>query len=242
MVFNYKQIQALCQSPIKKKMAVINDIVLHAMDQLLNLLSSFIAIIFALTVHEFAHAWMSNRLGDPTARIMGRMSLNPLRHLDVFGTISLVIFGIGWGKPVPFNPNNLKYPKRDSALIALAGPMSNLLTAIILAIALKYLNGTFISGVPLYGLLSHIFAISILLFSLNILPFPPFDGSKIIGIFVPHKFQPAYDHYMVNGIKYVMIFILFDVLFLEKMFGFSILNFVIVKITMWVIAIISLGT
>lgn len=213
------------------------------MDQLLNLLSSLIAIIFALTIHEYAHAWMSNRLGDPTARIMGRLSFNPLRHLDIFGTLSLILFKIGWGKPVPFNPNNLKYPKRDSALIALAGPMSNLLTAIILAIAFKYLDGTFVGNLPLYGLINAIYATSILLFSLNILPFPPFDGSKIIGIFVPHRFQRVYDHYMVNGVKYVMIFILFDVLFLERMFGFSILNFVVfTKIAPWVHLIISFGT
>ncbi|MEK9133136.1 MAG: site-2 protease family protein [Patescibacteria group bacterium] len=209
---------------------------------MLNLLSSVIAIIIAVTVHEFAHAWVAYRLGDPTAKIYGRVTLNPLKHFDLFGTISLVLFGIGWGKPVPFNPENLKYPRRDSAIIALSGPMANLLTALVLAFPIKYLSETSFHALPLYSLLSHIFAISVLLFALNILPFPPFDGSKMIGVFIPHKWHNAYENYLRDGIRYVIIFILFDVLILEKILHFSILNWIVMKITMWVIAIISLGT
>ncbi|MBI4994976.1 site-2 protease family protein [Candidatus Peregrinibacteria bacterium] len=209
---------------------------------MMNFISSVIAIIFAVTIHEFSHAWAADRLGDPTARIYGRLTLNPLKHFDFVGTLSLIIFGIGWGKPVPFNPENLRYPKRDSALVALAGPVSNLLTALVFAIPLKYLGSTSFVRLPLYGLIGNIFAISILLFSLNILPFPPFDGSKIIGLFIPHHWHAAYENYLRDGVKYVILFILFDVLVLEKILGFSILHFIVVKITTWIIAVISLGT
>lgn len=208
----------------------------------MNFISSVIAIIFAVTIHEFAHAWMANRLGDPTPRVFGRLTLNPLKHFDLVGTLSLIIFGIGWGKPVPFNEENLRHPKRDTALIALAGPASNLLTALVFAIPLKYLSATSFIAIPLYGLMGHIFAISILLFSLNVLPFPPFDGSKIIGIFVPQRWHFAYENYLRNGVKYVILFILFDVLVLQRAFGFSILYFIVTKLTVWIMAIISLGT
>lgn len=209
---------------------------------MLDFLSSVIAIILAVSIHEFSHAWMANRLGDPTGRILGRLTLNPLKHFDLFGTLSLILFGIGWGKPVPFNPENLRFPKRDSALVALAGPLSNLLTALVVAIPLKYLSATSFQTLPLYGLIGHIFAISILLFALNVLPFPPFDGSKIIGIFVPHRWQNAYEHYLQNGVRYVILFILFDVLILKEVFHFSILHTIVVNMTTWIIAIVSLGT
>lgn len=208
----------------------------------MSLISSIIAIIFAVTIHEFAHAWAADRLGDPTARIYGRLTLNPLKHFDLVGTLCLIIFGIGWGKPVPFNPDNLRYPKRDSALVALAGPVSNLLTALVFAIPLKYLADTSFVRLPLYDLIRDIFAVSILLFSLNVLPFPPFDGSKIIGLIIPHRWHNVYENYLRDGVKYVMLFILFDVLVLKEFLGYSVLTWIVIKITMWVSAIISLGT
>lgn len=209
---------------------------------MLDFVSSIIAIIFAVTIHEYCHAWMAYKLGDPTGKIFGRLSLNPLRHFDFFGTLSLIFFGIGWGKPVPFNPENLRSPKRDSALVALAGPLSNLLTALVFAIPLKYLSDSAFRTLPIYGLFGHIFAISVLLFALNVLPFPPFDGSKIIGIFVPRRFQGVYENYLRDGMKYVILFILFDVLVLQNVFSFSILHTIVIKMTTWIIAIISLGT
>ena len=104
--------------------------------------------------------------------------------------------------------------------MALAGPVSNLLTAFVFAIPLKYLGETSFAGLPLYSLIGNIFAISILLFALNILPFPPFDGSKIIGIFIPHRYHFVYENYLKEGVKYVILFILFDVLVLEKFLAF----------------------
>lgn len=209
---------------------------------LMGFLSSIVAIIFAVTVHEFSHAWMATRLGDPTARVYGRLSLNPLRHFDFFGTLSLIFLGIGWGKPVPFNEENLRYPKRDSAIIALAGPLSNLLLAIVFAVPLKYLAETGISQLPLYGLLSDMVTINVLLFSLNVLPLPPFDGSKIIGVFIPKHWHYAYENYLRDGVKYVILFVLFDILVLEEIFGYSVLFATVEKMTVWIRAIITLGT
>src|SRR3989338_7102351 len=91
-----------------------------------------IALLSAITIHEFSHAWVADRLGDPTPRLMGRVTLNPLAHLDPIGTIALLLIGFGWGKPVPFDPFNLENPRRDSALIALAGPASNLISIFII--------------------------------------------------------------------------------------------------------------
>lgn len=209
---------------------------------MIDFISIIIAIVFCVTFHEFCHAWMANRLGDPTARVFGRLSLNPLRHFDIVGTLSLIFFGIGWGKPVPYNIENLRSPKRDAALIALAGPISNLITALVFAIPLKYLSGTDFRAFPLYGLVYFLFHFSVVLFALNVLPFPPFDGSKIIGLLVPHRFQHVYDAYLKEGVQYVVIFILFDVFVLEKVFHFSVLSFVLGKMVFWIKAIIYAGT
>src|SRR3990167_10883511 len=95
------------------------------------------ALIIAVTIHEFAHAFAADRLGDPTPKLMGRLTLNPLAHLDVLGTLMLLIARFGWGKPVQIDPFNLQNPRRDSALIALAGPLSNLLLAVVLSLILR---------------------------------------------------------------------------------------------------------
>lgn len=207
-------------------------------------LYSVIAILFAVAIHESAHAWAADRLGDPTGRLEGRISLNPFNHLDLFGTFALVFFGIGWGKPVPFNPVNLHHPKRDSALIALAGPLSNLLCAILVALPLKYLSigATSVIAEPLFLLLKSFFSINVLLFSLNMLPFPPLDGSKIVGILVPHRYRVPYAEYLHHGVKYFIIFVIFDVIVLERVFEFSILRFMVTNVSSAIITLISLGT
>src|SRR3990167_4058068 len=97
-----------------------------------------IALLSAITIHEFSHAWVADRLGDPTPRLMGRVTLNPLAHLDPIGTIALLLIGFGWGKPVQFDPFNLENPRRDSALVSLAGPLSNITLASLLSIVLRF--------------------------------------------------------------------------------------------------------
>lgn len=137
------------------------------------------ALLIAITIHECAHAWMADRLGDPTARLSGRLTLNPFAHLDPIGTLALLLFRLGWGKPVPVDPYNLQNPRRDSALISLAGPASNLILATILSLFLK----VFLISQYLNILISLILPIIVLNVSLgvfNLLPLPPLDGSKIL--------------------------------------------------------------
>src|SRR3990167_9790844 len=103
----------------------------------LSFLASLLAIVIAISIHEFSHALAADRLGDPTPRLQGRLTLNPLAHLDPLGTLMLLIVRFGWGKPVVFDPFNLRHPRRDAAIISLAGPVSNLILAFVCAVLLR---------------------------------------------------------------------------------------------------------
>lgn len=149
------------------------------------------ALLIAVTIHEFSHAFVADRLGDPTARLLNRVSLNPINHLDPIGTLMLLFFQFGWGKPVPFDPFNLRRPKRDSALISLAGPASNLILAILLSLILK------LQFSPLLSLfLIPIIIININLAIFNLLPIPPLDGSKILYGILPMSWAEEYNDFM----------------------------------------------
>jgi Zn-dependent protease len=140
-----------------------------------------IAIVFALTIHEFFHALVGYLLGDKTAQRAGRLTINPIAHIDPVGFVMLMIVGIGWAKPVPFNPYNLKYPKWGPAMVALAGPASNLASVFVLGLLTHGLMalGLGISNLFVVLLIFTIFINAILLF-FNIIPVPPLDGSKIL--------------------------------------------------------------
>jgi Zn-dependent protease len=183
------------------------------------------AILIVISIHEAAHALIAYKLGDPTAKQRGRLTLNPLAHLDVIGTLMIFIVGIGWGKPVPVNPRNFSDPVRASALTSLAGPVSNFLTAMLLAIPLKY----FVNDMPepLYILVLTVFDLSILLGLFNMLPFPPLDGSKILGLFVPRRYEREYMNFLETGLQYFVIFLVIDFFVLGRFFDFSILGFTI---------------
>ena len=145
-----------------------------------------IALIIAITVHEAAHAAAADHLGDPTPRSQGRLTLNPLSHLDPVGTIALLIFHFGWGKPVQFDPYNLRNPRRDSALISLAGPASNLLLAALLSLSMKIFPFSDI----LYSLFSVLISLNVILAVFNLVPVYPLDGEKILtGILSPRLAQ-----------------------------------------------------
>lgn len=178
-----------------------------------------IALVLSITVHEACHAAMANFLGDPTAKNEGRLSLNPARHLDLLGTLMLFVAHFGWGKPVPYNENNLRNPRLDSALIAAAGPLSNLLTALILALVLKYV--TLFSGAATF--FHTWFAISLVLFIFNLIPIAPLDGSKFLRLFIPRRFMHAYNDYLERGPVLLVVLIVGD-LFLKEVSGFSILG------------------
>jgi len=150
-----------------------------------------IALIIAVTIHEFAHAFIADKLGDPTASLAGRVSLNPLKHLDPVGTLMLLIFRFGWGKPVPFDPFNLRHPKRDSALIALAGPTSNLILATILSVIMK------LALIPTLSLLFFpLIIMNINLAIFNLIPIPPLDGSKILYGILPISWAEEFNDFM----------------------------------------------
>lgn len=175
---------------------------------LLTLIALIIAILVAISVHEAAHAWTANLFGDPTARLQGRMSLNPFRHLDPLGTICLFLAGFGWGKPVQVNPYNLKNPRKDQAFISLAGPLANFFTAAIFAIPLKYLG----TSMPfaLSFVLTITIEINLVLMVFNLIPIPPLDGSKILFALLPASAHNAIGIMERYGSMLLLIVILID--------------------------------
>ncbi len=141
-----------------------------------------VALVVAITFHEFSHAWIANRLGDPTAKNLGRLTLNPLAHLDPMGTIMILLVGFGWGKPVPYNPARLGRSRFNEVLIAISGPLSNMLLAILFAIPGRiYLieNQSLPTG-QIYTFLAVMVTLNIFLAAFNLIPIPPLDGSKIL--------------------------------------------------------------
>ncbi len=145
----------------------------------------YVIIVLSAIVHEYAHAWTANQLGDPTARYAGRLTLNPLKHIDPFGTVIMPLFlmlaggvFIGYAKPVPFNPHNLRNPKRDIPLVAIAGPLSNFLLAFAFAAFLKL--SWFPQLIALKPIFTMIILINLWLGFFNLIPIPPLDGSKLV--------------------------------------------------------------
>lgn len=171
-----------------------------------------IIIIFSAIIHEYAHGWTASQLGDPTAKDMGRLTLNPLAHVDWFGTILVPLllwlshagFIVGWAKPVPYNPYNLRNPKRDPALVAIAGPASNIIVAVVFALLVRLLpmnNFTALLSVVVYA--------NVLLAVFNLIPIPPLDGSKVLFAVLPDSMRKVkffLEHY---GFFILLIFIFF---------------------------------
>jgi Zn-dependent protease len=176
-----------------------------------RILYSLPAVILGLSVHEFSHAYMALKLGDSTAKDEGRVSLNPLRHLDPIGFLFIVLVGFGWAKPVRFNPENLKRKKRDRILIALAGPLSNLAlgTAALLALKLllSFMQATDGSAAEIgLNLLLYFGYINFGLFVFNMIPLPPLDGSHVLlqGI----NLSPALEQRVVQYGSYALFAII----------------------------------
>ena len=164
----------------------------------------FPAVVVALTVHEFAHAWVADRLGDPTARALGRVTLNPLSHLDLIGTILLVVVHFGWGRPVPVDTRYLRNPKRDMLVIAAAGPAINVATALVVGLGLRLSGELLLSspaGVFVYHGLQVLVLLSLLLAFFNLLPIPPLDGSKVLMGLLPMPLAAAYSRH-ANVLSY----------------------------------------
>lgn len=197
------------------------------------------ALLVAITVHEAAHAWMAYKLGDHTAKYEGRVTLNPLAHLDPIGTLMIFVAHFGWGKPVPYNPHNLKDPKSGAALIALAGPMANFITALILTIPAKYIPFEMIpmGGSFIFNVLQTTIILNIFLLVFNLLPIAPLDGSKLIGAFIPYSYEAEYQEFLRVG-PYILI----GILFLQYILNINILGRILFPLFDYIYAFIMLIT
>jgi Zn-dependent protease len=173
---------------------------------------SFIVLLFSLTIHEMAHAFTADRLGDPTARMLGRISLNPMVHADPIGTIAFPLIAlvtgaplIGWAKPVPVDVRNLRHHRRDYILVAAAGPASNLVIALVSAIVLaaipispQTLGETNVS-VPIAAILSQAMRLNVLLAVFNMLPIPPLDGGNVLAGLLPPRLAISFNQLRPYG-------------------------------------------
>ena len=166
-----------------------------------------IPLLYSIIIHELAHGWVAYRMGDPTAKLLGRLSLNPLKHLDPIGTIMLFIFGFGWAKPVPVNFNNLRDTRKGLITVSAAGIIANMLLAF-MAFFLNRVISPSPSGI-LGALLYYLAQINIMLAAFNLIPLPPLDGSKILMGFAPGKFQhlllrlEPYGFFIIIGLLYL---------------------------------------
>ena len=176
---------------------------------LAQVLSVVFIILCILPLHELAHAWVANKLGDPTARLEGRLTFNPLASVDPMGALALLLFGFGWAKPVPVDSRYFKKPRRDMALTALAGPVSNLLAALVGAFLAAAME-TFapINGFTefVYKMLYYYVLVNISLAVFNLIPMPPLDGSRIVGAFLSSR--ALYTYYRYQNIFVMVMFVL----------------------------------
>lgn len=201
------------------------------MNETLILIFQFIVLIFSVMIHEISHGFVAERLGDNTAREAGRLTLNPLKHIDPFGSVILplllyvantsVLFG--WAKPVPYNPYNLKNPKTGGALIALAGPVSNFLLALIFGVLVR-IGSTFgyLPDSQLSIFFQIIVYINVLLGVFNLVPIPPLDGSKVLFGFLPARIisPEVFGFLERNGMIILVVFIFFGFQLIRPVIGF----------------------
>lgn len=179
---------------------------------------SIVILIFSIVIHEFAHGWMADSLGDPTAKHLGRLTLNPIPHIDLMGSVIIPLFLllsnagfiIGWAKPVPYNPYNLRDQKNGAALVGAAGPASNLMIALVFGIIIRIL---LIQGMAMNSSIIMLFSIivfyNILLAIFNLVPIPPLDGSKILFHFLPYSMHGVRETMERNGMLFLLLFIFF---------------------------------
>lgn len=190
---------------------------MNLFSDILMMLLALPVTVMALSIHESAHGYAAYRLGDPTARSLGRITLNPVKHFDLFGFLSMLVFHIGWAKPVPINARYFKNPRRDFAIVGAAGPLSNIALALIhlliLRVVMFFSTNAFKTGTPVGGLglaiLSVVVyilymgvAMNVVLAVFNLIPVPPFDGSRIFYAFLPPKWYfgvMKYERYIMIG-------------------------------------------
>lgn len=194
--------------------------------QHVDILFQIIAFLFAISVHESAHAWMANRRGDPTARMLGRITLNPIKHIDPVGTVLLPLIAVighvpmlGWAKPTPVNPRNFKNPMLDDILTSVAGPVSNFIVAAaatLVLLVIKHISSPQSQStmLPFNVLFYELLEINVVLAVFNLIPVPPLDGSHVLRHFLPAPILRVYD---TMGIMGLLILVYFGGSFLNRL-------------------------
>jgi len=190
---------------------------------ILNCAITYISLVFVISVHEWAHAWTADKCGDPTARFLGRMTWNPLPHLDMIGTVIIPLIGIlgplfagglpialiGWGKPVPVNPNNFRNYVRDDVLVSAAGPVSNVVITVVALVIIRVLMLTNIEVVHLaaFKVLYPLAHLSLFLAFFNLIPIPPLDGSHLIRPLLSFNARQVFDKMAAYGFILILVFV-----------------------------------
>lgn len=184
-------------------------------DVLMRIFAALVIIFLIMPLHEFFHGWVAYKLGDNSVKYSGRLTLDPLAHFDSLGAFSILVFDFGWAKPIPIDPRNFKNPRRDMAITAFAGPLSNVIAAIVGAIIL---NGTMFTTGSVINLLqkflSYYIIINISIAAFNFLPIPPLDGYKILECLIPNKYLLKYYRYypvILLSLLGLMLFGFFDI-------------------------------
>jgi Zn-dependent protease len=182
----------------------------------MSFLFIIIILIMSVVIHEVSHGYAALALGDPTAKYEGRLTLNPLSHLDPIGSVLIPLIGyfaggfiIGWAKPVPFNPYNLRNQKWGEALVAVAGPLSNVSLAIIFGLFIRFASSLTFMTPAFLALAGYVVLINITLAVFNLIPIPPLDGSKILFAILPYKWQVVRQSFERYGLVFVFVFVFF---------------------------------
>ncbi len=193
--------------------SVIQSLLAGQQIDILSVVAQVLSIIFVilciLPLHEFAHGWVANKLGDPTAKLEGRLTFNPLASVDPMGALALILFGFGWAKPVPVDSRYFKKPRRDLAITALAGPVANLLAALVGAFLVAVMEAFSPVNVVtrfLFNALYYYVVVNISLAVFNLIPIPPLDGSRIVGAFLSNR--ALYTYYRYQNLFVMIVFLL----------------------------------
>jgi Zn-dependent protease len=193
--------------------------------------------LLALTIHEVAHGWVANRLGDPTARLQGRLTLNPLAHLDPIGTLAIVLINFGWARPVPVDYRYLRNPRRDMMIIAAAGPVSNLLLATGCAFVYRWVPWGMVGLdwawliTPFRMMIGTGVVVNVILAIFNLLPIPPLDGGRVVSGMLPLRQALSFSRLEPYG--FLIIFLLFFTGILDPVFGTAVRTLATALFRLW---------